>query len=143
MPRRRVEHRQETHRWVETTLRVRYAETDQMGVVYYANYLIWFEVARGAFCRARGIDYSQMERDGYGLPLLEAQCRYLQPARYDEEITLRVRVVELRRSLLRMAYQIKRGDTLLAEGETLQMLIDLPTGKPRRFPPEIETHFTE
>ena len=126
---------------VETTLRVRYAETDQMGVVYYANFLVWFEVARGAFCRAREINYSQMEQEGLGLPLLEAHCRYLRPARYDEEITLRTWVAECRRSLLKMQYEVKRGEELLATGETLQMLVELATNKPCRFPPELASRF--
>lgn len=126
---------------VETTVRVRYAETDQMGVVYYANYLVWFEVARSAFCRARGIDYSQMERDGIGLPLMEAHCRYLLPAHYDEEIVVRTWVAECRRSLLKIRYEVKRGETLLATGETLQMLVELATSKPRRFPPDLAVRF--
>lgn len=126
---------------VETTVRVRYAETDQMGVVYYANYLIWFEVARGAFCRARGIDYPQLERDGFTLPLLEAHCRYLHPAYYDDDLTVRAWVVECRHSLLRMQYTIMRGEEILATGETLQMLIERATGKPRRFSAELAARF--
>ena len=126
---------------VETTLRVRYAETDQMQMVHHANYLVWFECARSEFCRQRGIDYGQMERDGLILPLMEAHCRYLRPARYDDEITLRVWVVELRRSLLRLQYEVRRGDELLATGETLQMLLDRDTHKLRRFPPELAARF--
>jgi acyl-CoA thioester hydrolase len=126
---------------VETTLRVRYAETDQMQMVHHANYLVWFECARSEFCRQRGIDYGQMERDGFILPLMEAQCRYLRPARYDDDITLRVWVVELRRSLLRLQYEVRRGDEVLATGATLQMLLDRDTHKPRRFPPELAARF--
>src|SRR5207244_13123482 len=92
---------------VETTLRVRYSETDQMGVVYYANYLVWFEVARGAFCRARGLDYRHVQRDGLSLPVLEAHCRYLAPALYDDEILVRTWVTESRRRLLRMQYEVE------------------------------------
>ena len=126
---------------VETTLIVRYAETDQMQMVHHANYLVWFEVARSAFCQARGIDYNQMERDGLILPMIEARCRYLKPARYEDEITLRLWVVELRRSLIRIQYEVKRGEELLATGETLQMLLDRDTHKPRRFPPELAARF--
>lgn len=126
---------------VETSFRVRYAETDQMGIVYYAHYLVWFEVARGAFCRERDIDYAQMEREGLILPLLEAHCRYIRPAFYDDEVTVRIRVAECRRSLLRMQYEVLRGETLLATGETLQMLVDRASGKPCRFPKEIAARF--
>lgn len=126
---------------VETTLIVRYAETDQMQMVHHANYLVWFEVARSAFCRSRGIDYGQMERDGMILPLIEARCHYYRPARYEDEITLRLWVVELRRSLLRIRYEVKRSEELLADGETLQMLLDRDSHKPRRFPPELAERF--
>ena len=84
----------------------------------------------GAFCRARGIDYPQMEREGLALPLLEAHCRYLRPAYYDEDLMVRVWVAECRHSLLKMRYEVRRGDDLLATGETLQMLIERATGKP-------------
>ncbi|HLK60162.1 MAG TPA: thioesterase family protein [Chthonomonadaceae bacterium] len=129
--------------YVGITVRVRYAETDQMGIVHHANYLIWFEAARSAFCRERGIDYAQMERDGMILPLMEAHCRYLRPAHYEEEIVVRSRVVELRRSLLRIEYAVERGAELLATGETLQMLLDRETRKPKRFPQELAARFLE
>lgn len=128
--------------WVETTVRARYAETDQMGHIYYANYLIWFEVGRSAYCRARGIDYPALEQEGLGLPVVEVKCRYLRPAFYDQEITIRLRVAECRRSLLRMQYEIRRENDLLATGETLQMLVERTTGKPRRFSPELLARFT-
>jgi len=126
---------------VETSLRVRYAETDQMQMAHHANYLIWFECARSAFCRARGIDYAQMERDGLILPLLEAHCRYLKPALYDDEVVVRSWVVACRHSLLRIRYEVRRGDDLLATGETVQMLFDRVSGRPRRFPPELAARF--
>lgn len=127
---------------VEMTLRVRYAETDQMGMVHHANYLIWFEAARSAFCRARGIDYARMERDGMILPLVEAHCRYLRPALYEDEVTVRTWVIELRRSLLRIGYTALRGEEILATGETLQMLLDRASGKARAFPPHLAALFT-
>jgi acyl-CoA thioester hydrolase len=126
---------------VDTVLRVRYAETDQMGIVYYANYLVWFEVGRGAFCRERGIDYIQMEREGLGLPTVEARCRYLSPARFDDEVTIRTWTTETRRSLLTFHYEAWRGETLLATGETRHILLDRD-GKPRSFPPDIAARFT-
>jgi acyl-CoA thioester hydrolase len=126
---------------VSLTLRVRYFETDQMQVVHHANYFVWFEAGRSEFCRARGIDYAQMEREGLALPVLEARCRYLKPARYDDEIVLQTRVLECRRSLLRIHYEVRRGEELLATGETLQMLVDRATGQPRRFSPELAARF--
>ncbi len=126
---------------VETSVRVRYAETDQMQIAHHANYLIWFEVARGALCRERGIDYPQMERDGFMLPILEAHCRYLHPAYYDDDLTVRTWVVECRHSLLKMQYMIMRGEEILATGETLQMLIERATGKPRRFTADLAARF--
>lgn len=121
--------------------RVRYAETDQMGVAHHAVYPVWFEASRSEFCRLRGIDYGQMERDGMLLPLCDLRVRYLQPALYEDEIEVHNRVVELRRSLLRIEYEVWRGGTKLAEGETLQMLVSKATFKPVRFPAEIASQF--
>ncbi len=121
--------------------RVRYAETDQMGVVHHANYAIWFEAARSEFCRLRGIDYGQIEREGMLLPVLELRVRYLQPAHYEDELDVRTWVVEIRRSLLRIQYEVWRSETKLAEGETLQMLVAKATFKPVRFPAEMAALF--
>jgi acyl-CoA thioester hydrolase len=125
---------------VSLTLRVRYFETDQMRVAHHAHYLVWFEAARSEFCRVRGIDYSQMERDGYFMPILEARCRYRRPARYDDELTITVRVVERTRRTLKLHYVVVRGEEELAEGETTQMLVD-GEGRPRSFPAEIAKRF--
>jgi acyl-CoA thioester hydrolase len=132
--------RHDNYPLVTTTLRVRYAETDQMGVVYYANYLVWFEVGRGAFCRDRGIDYARMEADGLFLPIVEARVRYRIAARYDDEVTLEVRPLELRSRSVRFGYRALRGDELLADGETLQVLTGAD-GKPRAFPPDLRAGF--
>ena len=87
---------------VETRLRVRYAETDQMGIVYYANYLVWMEVARVEWCRARGFAYRDMEReDGAMLVVAEAHCRYLAPALFDDEVIIETRVAEAGTRLIR------------------------------------------
>jgi acyl-CoA thioester hydrolase len=125
---------------VRTTIRVRYAETDQMGVAYYANYLVWFEVARGAFCRERGIDYGEMEAGGLFLPIVEASVRYRMPARYDDEITLDIRPVELRSRTVRFAYRVVRDGKLLADGETLQVLTGRD-GKPRKLSLDMLSRF--
>jgi acyl-CoA thioester hydrolase len=126
---------------VELKLRVRYAETDQMGMVHHANYLIWFEASRSEFCRVHGIDYRQMEADGLFLPVAEAHCRYISPAFYEDEIVVKTWVIELKRCLLRIGYEVRRGETLLAAGETLQVLVRKPENRPCSFPPEIAAKF--
>src|SRR5579872_5935111 len=91
----------------ETSFRVRYAETDQMGVVYYANYLIWMEVGRVEFCRAQGIRYRDMEEaDGVLLVVAEANCRYMAPARYDDEVRIATTLAEATPRMVRFDYQI-------------------------------------
>lgn len=110
-----------------TKLRVRYAETDQMGVVYYANYLIWCEIGRVELLRQLGLDYKSMEaEDGCMLPVVEASCRYKAPARYDDLITIETTVSGLRQSVVKFAYRIVRAETgeLLAEAETVHVVVD-------------------
>jgi acyl-CoA thioester hydrolase len=109
----------------ETTLRVRYAETDQMAVVYHANYLIWFEAGRVELLRQLGFSYQEMEQDGMHTPVVEVQCRYKHPARFDDEITLRTRLAEMRSSLLRFHYEVvrKSDGRLLAEGATVHVVV--------------------
>ena len=110
----------------ETTLRVRYAETDQMGVVYHSNYVIWFEVGRVEMLRQLGFTYREMERqDGICLAVVEARCRFKEPARYDDLILIRTRFLNVRDSLLHFGYEILRqaDGALLAEGETIHMVL--------------------
>jgi acyl-CoA thioester hydrolase len=116
---------------VMTEVRVRYAETDQMGIVYYANYLVWFEIGRVELLRALGLTYNQLELDHQCiLPVIEASCRYRAPARYDDEIVIETRPSLLRGSVLKFAYRILRKapegqePTLLAEGETVHVVCD-------------------
>jgi acyl-CoA thioester hydrolase len=116
---------------VTTEVRVRYAETDQMGIVYYANYLVWFEIGRVELLRALGLAYSQLEIDHQCiLPVIEASCRYRAPARYDDEILIETRPSLLRGSVLKFAYRILRKapegtePTVLAEGETVHVVCD-------------------
>jgi acyl-CoA thioester hydrolase len=116
---------------VTTTVRVRYAETDQMGIVYYANYLVWFEIGRVELLRSLGLAYNLLEKDHkLILPVIEAQCRYRAPARYDDEILIETRPAMLRGSVLKFAYRILRknaGDAepvLLTEGETVHVVCD-------------------
>src|SRR5438105_5103832 len=92
--------------WHETLLRVRYAETDKMGVVYYANYLVWFEVGRTDLLREAGWTYREMEADGFGLPVMEAHCEYHRPARYDDEVEVNTNGELLSPVRVKFAYQI-------------------------------------
>ena len=122
----------------ETRIRVRYAETDQMGVVYYANLFIWFEIGRVELLRQLGFHYKQMEiDDNCHIPVVEANCRYKSPARYDDELLLETRVLAIRRSVLKFGYRLLRpeneGTTLLAEGETIHVTVDR-SFRPVRLP---------
>jgi acyl-CoA thioester hydrolase len=117
----------EHHEWSETRFRVRYAETDQAGVVYHSNYLIWFEVGRVELCRDYGFNYRDMETEADALlPVIEARVSYRAPARYDDEIVVRTRIVELRSRLIGFAYEILRANdgTLLAEGQTRHVVMN-------------------
>jgi acyl-CoA thioester hydrolase len=112
-------------------VRVRYAETDQMGIVYYANYLVWFELGRVELLRSLGLAYSQLEKEHECiLPVVEATCRYRSPAKYDDEILIETRPAMLRGSVLKFAYRILRKGAegtepaLLAEGETVHVVCD-------------------
>ena len=113
--------------WHETQVRVRYAETDQMGIVHNANYLVWFEVGRSEFCRAKGFSYKEMEEEENALMVVaESYCRYKSPAYYEDILTIRTRVEEIRSRSLRFMYEVHRAsdDMLIAEGETLHVVTD-------------------
>jgi acyl-CoA thioester hydrolase len=117
-------------------VRVRYAETDQMGVVYHANYLVWFEVGRVEFMRAHGLSYKQMElEEGCMIAVVEVTARYRAPARYDEELVIETRLVSARGSLIRFGYRVIREEdgVLLCEGETLHVVVGRDM-KRRRLP---------
>lgn len=119
----------------ESRVKVRYAETDQMKVAYYANYFIWFEVGRSQYCNDCGFSYRDMEREtGLFLIVAEASCRYKTPARYEDELIIRTRITELTRRTLRFKYEIERTDqAAVAVGETLHVLINAE-GRPSSFP---------
>lgn len=113
--------------WDETEIRVRYAETDKMGIVHHANYLVWFEIGRSEFCRARGFSYLEMEeKEDALLVVAEVYCRYKSPAFYEDLLTVRTSVADVRSRSLRFIYEIYRAanETLLAEGETLHVVTD-------------------
>jgi acyl-CoA thioester hydrolase len=111
----------------ETRIRVRYAETDQMGVVYHANHFIWFEVGRVELLRQLGFSYRDMEKnDGCLIAVADARCRYKAPALYDDEIIVRTHIRNIRNSLIHFGYELLRAEdgTLLAEGETTHIVTD-------------------
>jgi acyl-CoA thioester hydrolase len=115
------------HTFHETRLRVRYAETDQMGVVYHSNHLIWFEVGRVEMMREMGFSYRDMEReDGRFIAVAEVTCRYRAPVYYDEEVVVRTRLKKVREKVIIFSYELVRADdrTLLAEGETTHIVTD-------------------
>jgi acyl-CoA thioester hydrolase len=123
---------------VETTLRVRYAETDAMGVVYHANYLVWFEVGRGEYFRARGHDYAEWERQGYLLPVSEAYARYHAPARFGDLITVRTWVADVRSRSVTLGYEVNDAPAQrrLVTGWTKHICVD-GQGRVRRLPEEM------
>jgi acyl-CoA thioester hydrolase, YbgC/YbaW family len=108
----------------ESKLRVRYAETDQMGVVYHANHFIWFEIGRAELLWHLGFSYRDMEEnDGCFIAVVDARCRYKAPARYDDEIIVRTHLKNVRESLVHFGYEVLRSDgLLLAEGETTHVV---------------------
>ena len=118
-----------------TRLRVRYADTDQMGVVYYANYLVWFEVGRTEWLRQSGWSYRDMEEDGVALPVIEAHCEYRQPLRYDDEVEIATTAMLVTPVRIRFDYEVRRTGRLdvCAGGHTVHAAVD-SAGKPCRLP---------
>src|SRR5436190_2062515 len=119
-----------------TSYRVIYGDTDQMGVVYYANYLRYFEVGRCEWLRARGCDYRGFEQRGLFLPVVEAQLRYRAPARYDDLVEIDATPIDARAATVKFVYRLERAGDLLVEGYTIHACVDRD-GKPRRFPDEL------
>ena len=127
---------------VETRIRVRYAETDQMGVVYHANFLIWMEVGRVEYCRSSGLRYRDLEKDGVRLSVVEANCRYVSPAVYDEEVLIRTRIEEATSRKVRFGYEMCSAEDgrRLAEGFTVHVFTG-PDRKARRLPEQYHALF--
>jgi acyl-CoA thioester hydrolase len=131
-----------SHPITEERIRVRYGETDQMGHAYYANYLFWFEQARGAWCRDRGFTYKQLEAMGFMIPVVEAHVRYRGEVVYDDWIVVRVWVSEVRRAAMRFDYEIynETKDKLTTEGYTWHVLMGAQR-KAIGIPPELRQMF--
>lgn len=129
--------------YAEAHVRVRYAETDQMGVVYHANYLVWFEVGRVEFIRQMGLDYRSMEQEeGALIAVIEARARYKAPARYDDELVIRTHLSGVRGSVVRFAYTVlRKGEgEVLCEGETVHMVVGRDMRR-RPMPARYAEHF--
>jgi acyl-CoA thioester hydrolase len=129
----------------ETRVRVRYAETDQMGVVYHSNYLIWLEVGRVEFIRQLGLNYKQMEEEGCGIAVVDVHVRYKAPARYDDELVIETRLLAARGAVVKFGYRILRiGDgLLLCEGETMHVVVGMDMKKrslPRKYAERFAAH---
>jgi acyl-CoA thioester hydrolase len=130
--------------FVETAVNVRYAETDQMGIVYYANYLVWFEVGRVAWCKAKGFHYAEMEaQDGRFLMVAESSCRYKAPAFFEDDIIVRTGLAKATDRVIRYRYEIcrKRTGQLLAAGETAHVVTDKKY-RPSRLPDRYRGYFS-
>ena len=125
-----------------STLRVRYAETDKMGIVYYANYLVWFEVGRGDLLRSLGWTYREMELAGVSLPVIEAHCAYQRPARYDDEIEVRTRGRMLSPVRMEFEYEVIKvhDGSVAATGKTIHAALDA-NGRPCRLPERVREVF--
>lgn len=127
----------------DVTVRVRYAETDQMGVVYHSNYLIWYEVGRVELMRALGFDYKQMEiQDDTYIVVADVHCRYHYPARYDELLTVRTRILEAKNRTLKFGYELFRqsDNKLLATGDTTHVACNR-AGHVKLFPEKYKQSF--
>ncbi len=125
-----------------STVRVRYAETDKMGVAYYANYFVWFEVARTDLLRTQGWSYREMEQAGVSLPVIEAHCDYRRPARYDDELDVRTEGRMLSPVRMEFIYEVvhRGASTVTASGRTVHAALDA-TGRPCRLPERVRQVF--
>lgn len=129
--------------YAETTIRVRYAETDQMGVVYHGNYFAWFEVGRVELCRQLGFEYKQMElEDDSYIVVADAHCRYKRPARFDDVLVIRTRVLSSQRRTVKFGYEITHQGSgeLLARGDTMHVICDR-LGRPKSLPEKYRKYF--
>lgn len=117
-------------------IRVRYQETDKFGIVYYANYYVWFEIARTEFFRSMGFPYTELEKKGVYIVVANSSCQYKQPAYYDDQITVRSRVSSLKNTSFTFEYEVMRGNDLLAIGKTVQVVVSKDR-KPIKIPEDI------
>ncbi len=130
-------------RAVDTDLRVRYSETDRMGIVYHAHYLVWFEIGRTEWCRAAGLPYADMERSGLYIPVTRVECIFRRRSSYDDPIMVSTRMIELGVRGCTFAYEVRSpARALLAEGSTHHVFTD-PHGRAGRAPAEVVARLEE
>jgi acyl-CoA thioester hydrolase len=122
-------------------VRVIFGDTDQMGIVYYANYLRWFESARAAFLRDRGLSWRHLTEQGVAFPVSEAYCKYRRPAYYEDLLDIDIQVTELGHVRIRFGYQVRRAGDLLADGHTMHACVDAKSGRPVRIPEPLRVAF--
>jgi acyl-CoA thioester hydrolase len=125
----------------ETAIEVRYAETDQMGVVHHANYIVWFELARTHLCALSGFHYAEIERLGYRLMVVGVDLRYRRPAHYGDVVRVSCWSDRLGSRGVRFAYEVHRGDGLLATGHSEHIWVETASGRPCRAPAEVRAPF--
>lgn len=126
----------------ETQVRVRYQETDNMGVVYYANYFVWFEVARTDYLRSIGVSYKDFEKKGMFLMVASASCEYKSPATFDDIVRIQTWIPKLKNSSLKFEHKLFIGEKLIATGESVHVFTNA-AGKPIRIPDEIRNIYKE
>ena len=128
---------------VESRVRVRYKDTDQMGIAHHSNYIVWFEIGRTDFCRMTGITYAEIERRGYILVVSEVRCRYRVPYVYDDEILIRTSVLEAASRALTFGYELldATGRTVHANGSSSHLWVDRQTRKPTRADEDVMRAF--
>jgi acyl-CoA thioester hydrolase len=125
----------------ESEVEVRYAETDQMGVVHHANYIVWFEMARTRLCSLSGFHYAEVERTGHLLMVVGVEASYRKPARYGDTVRVACRVDHLGSRGMRFAYEVRKADELLATGKTEHVWVEAATGRPCRMPELVREPF--
>lgn len=125
----------------KTRIRVRYQETDKMGVVYYANYLVWFEVARTEYFKSFGLSYRDLENKEIYLMVASVMCQYKSPARYDDLVSIRSWIPEVKNSSLKFAYELSIGNRAIATGESVHVFTN-KAGRPMRIPEEVTERLT-
>jgi acyl-CoA thioester hydrolase len=126
-----------------TSFRVRYAETDQMGVVYYANFFIWMEIGRTNLLRECGVSYRELEEQGIILPVTQAYAKYVSPAHYDDEVSVHTKPAEVRGPRMRIEYEIYRGEQLLCTGFTEHAFLSRETKRIIKVPDFIKAKFIQ
>lgn len=135
----------EGRRFVESRLRVRYKDTDQMGIAHHSNYIVWFEIGRTDLCRAAGLEYRVIEDLGWMLVVTDVTCRYRSPFRYDDEVLIRTQIEEGSSRLMKFGYQLydASGEAVRAEGQSSHVWLDRRTRRPRAATREVFGKFAE